>query len=877
MGDSVLAKVYQPAVIEEKWGKFWMQEGLSRADARSEKLPFSIVIPPPNVTGSLHMGHALNVTLQDIIVRYKKMKGYNTLWLPGTDHAGIATQNVVERLLAEEGLDRQAIGREKFLERVWRWKEQSGDTILNQLKRLGATCDWSRERFTMDTGLSRAVRYAFVLLFKKGLIYRGNYMTNWCPRCNTALSDLEVDFETVRGKLYYMTYPGESDLDVVVATTRPETMLGDTAVAVNPADKRFEDLTGQQVNLPLTGRKIPVISDKMVDPEFGTGAVKITPAHDFNDFEVAHSHKLPFVKVIDEDGKMSKEAGEKYYGLDRFECRRIVIADLEEQGLLDRVEDYTHNVGHCYRCKTVIEPAVSLQWFVRVAPLADEAVGAVKDGRTAIVPGMWAKTYFEWMDNIKDWCISRQIWWGHRIPAWHCNDCGHVTVEFDDPERCSGCGSSAIDQEEDVLDTWFSSALWPFSTLGWPDKTEDLEVFYPTSVLVTGFDILFFWVARMMMMGLEFMGDVPFNEVFIHALVRDAMGQKMSKTRGNVIDPLEVMDRYGTDAFRFTLTALAAQGRDLKMSEERIEGYRNFINKLWNTTRFVLMNLDGFEGGDTRSSNLEDRWILSRLARTVNGVTRALEEYKFNEAAGLIYQFLWHEYCDWYVEISKPYLLGKLGPQERIMKQNILVFVFETVLKLSHPLIPFVTEEIWHFLPGERGSILLEKFPEFDDSFLHDESEKQMEYLITLIRAIRNLRREINVPPGYFAKVRLRGGRYMMTVVKMEPVIKRLARLERLDYLPDDAVVKNEASAVAEDTDIFLPVRGVLDFNAERERIEKIMVKLEQEREGLIAKLSSRDFVKKAPKELVETTRKREEQVEGKLRRLKNNLELFIE
>lgn len=877
MGDSVLEKVYQPAVIEEKWGKFWIQEGLSRADARSEKSPFSIVIPPPNVTGSLHMGHALNVTLQDIIVRYKKMKGYNTLWLPGTDHAGIATQNVVERLLTEEDLSRQAIGREKFLERVWRWKEQSGDTILNQLKRLGATCDWSRERFTMDTGLSRAVRYAFVLLFKKGLIYRGNYMTNWCPRCNTALSDLEVDFETVRGKLYYMKYPGESDIDVVVATTRPETMLGDTAVAVNPADKRYEGLTGQQVNLPLTGRKIPVIADKMVDPEFGTGAVKITPAHDFNDFEVAHSHKLPFVQVIDEDGKMSKEAGDKYYGLDRFECRRIVIADLEEQGLLDRVEDYTHNVGHCYRCKTVIEPAVSLQWFVRVSPLADEAVGAVKDGRTAIIPGMWEKTYFEWMDNIKDWCISRQIWWGHRIPAWHCNDCRYVTVEVDDPERCYGCGSSDIDQEEDVLDTWFSSALWPFSTLGWPDKTEDLEVFYPTSVLVTGFDILFFWVARMMMMGLEFMGDVPFKEVFIHALVRDAMGQKMSKTRGNVIDPLEVMDRYGTDAFRFTLTALAAQGRDIKMSEERIEGYRNFINKLWNTARFVLMNLDGFEGGDTRSHNLEDRWILSRLARTVNGVTKAIEEYKFNEAAGLIYQFLWHEYCDWYVEISKPYLLGKMGPQERIMKQNILVFVFETILKLSHPLIPFVTEEIWHFLPGERGSILLEKFPEFDDSFLHEESEKKMEYLITLIRAIRNLRSEINISPGYFAKVRLRGGRHMMTVVKMEPIIKRLARLESLDYLPDDAVVKNEASTVAEDTDIFLPVRGVLDFNAERERIEKIMVKLEQEREGLVAKLSNRDFVKKAPKELVETTRKREEQVEGKLRRLKNNLELFIE
>ncbi|RMG57119.1 MAG: valine--tRNA ligase, partial [Deltaproteobacteria bacterium] len=560
MGSIILEKVYDPSVVEERWGKFWIEREIFRADPDSEKVPFSIVIPPPNVTGSLHMGHALNVTLQDILIRYRKMCGYNVLWVPGTDHAGIATQNVVERLLAQEGLTREALGREKFLERVWQWKEQSGGTIIRQLKRLGAACDWSRERFTMDPGLSRAVRHAFVGLYKKGLIYRDNYMINWCPRCHTALSDLEVEYETVRGKLYYMKYPGEGGPDVVVATTRPETMLGDTAVAVNPEDERYRGYEGAVVHLPLTGRKIPIIYDRMVDPEFGTGAVKITPSHDFNDFQVALSHGLPFVKVIDESGVMTDEAGERYRGLDRFECRKRVVEDLEKDGLLVRVEDYEHNVGHCYRCKTVIEPMVSLQWFVRTKPLAEKAIKAVEEGRTRIIPEVWTKTYFEWLYNIRDWCISRQIWWGHRIPAWFCDDCGEITVDYEDPASCASCGSGRIRQEEDVLDTWFSSALWPFSTLGWPDRTKDLEVFYPTSVLVTGFDILFFWVARMMMMGLEFMGDVPFRDVYIHALVRDAQGQKMSKTRGNVIDPLDVMDKFGTDAFRFTLTALAAQG-----------------------------------------------------------------------------------------------------------------------------------------------------------------------------------------------------------------------------------------------------------------------------------------------------------------------------
>lgn len=876
MSNSAFEKVYNPAVVEDKWGKFWLAEELFKARVDSEKSAFSIVIPPPNVTGSLHMGHALNVTLQDILVRYKNMKGFNTLWLPGTDHAGIATQNVVEKLLADEGLDRQSMGREKFLERVWLWKEQSGDTITNQLKRLGASCDWSRERFTMDPGLSRAVRHAFVLLFKKGLIYRANYMTNWCPRCHTALSDLEVDFKTVHGKLYYIRYPGEQGADVLVATTRPETMLGDTAVAINPSDKRFAGWEGKRVSLPLTGRTIPIISDKMVDPEFGTGAVKITPAHDFNDFEVARIHNLPFVRVISENGSMSEDAGERYRGLDRIECRKAVVKDLEAIGLLDRVEDYTHNVGCCYRCETVVEPTVSLQWFVRVAPLAEKAIDAVKRNRTSIIPEMWEKTYFEWMYNIKDWCISRQIWWGHRIPAWHCNECGAVTVELDDPERCGQCESMHLTQEEDVLDTWFSSALWPFSTLGWPDSTRELEVYYPTSVLVTAFDILFFWVARMMMMGLEFMDDVPFRHVFIHALVRDVEGYKMSKTRGNVIDPLEVMEKYGTDAFRFTLTALAAQGRDIKMSEERIEGYRNFINKLWNTARFIHLNLGGFKEGDPEPDCVEDLWILSRLGKTVRGVTEAFDEYRFNEAAGLIYQFLWHEYCDWYVEISKPYLIGDMGDREKERKQIILVFVFGTVLRLAHPIIPFVTEEIWHSLPGERGSLLLERFPEFDENVVDEESEVEMNYLISLIRAVRHLRRELNIPPGYFAKVRLRGG-MLERVKKMETVVKRLARLESIDYLPDGAVVRNEASSVAEDTDIFLPIKGVLDFKAERERIEKAIAKLMRERKGLVDKLSNSEFVMKAPEGLVNTTRAREEEIGRKLERLNVNLQLFTE
>ena len=876
MEHSVLEKVYEPALVEEKWGKYWIEQNLFTPSLPTGGSPFSIVIPPPNVTGSLHMGHALNITLQDLAIRYKKMSGFTTLWLPGTDHAGIATQNVVERLLAKEDLSREVLGREKFLERVWKWKEESGGKIINQLKRLGAACDWTRERFTMDEGLSRAVRHAFVKLYKKGLIYRGNYMINWCPRCHTALSDLEVLHEEKRGKLYYMTYPCQSGKDIIVATTRPETMLGDTAVAVHPEDERYAGLNGMCVDLPLTGRSIPVIFDPMVDPEFGTGAVKITPAHDPNDFQAGIAHNLEFIRVIDEDGFMTGEAGEAYRGLDRFACRKKVVEDLEEKGLFVRVEDYTHNVGHCYRCKTVIEPSISLQWFVKVAPLAEKAIEAVKEGKTRIIPETWEKTYFEWMYNIRDWCISRQIWWGHRIPAWHCNDCGGITVEYEDPSQCAECGGKDISRESDVLDTWFSSALWPFSTLGWPDTTEELELFYPTSVLVTGFDILFFWVARMMMMGLEFMGDVPFRDVFIHALVRDAQGQKMSKTRGNVIDPLEIMDQYGTDAFRFTLVALAAQGRDIKMSEDRIAGYRNFMNKLWNSARFVLMNMEGFKKERIAPTAIEDRWIVSRFEKTVEEVRRAIEEYRVNEGAAAIYRFLWHEYCDWYIEIAKPFLFGDLGEEARREKQNILLFCLEGVLKLIHPITPFISEEIWHSLPGDRGSILLESFPEKKVEGFDEGAEETMETVTSLVRGIRNLRRELHISPGVSVTIRIRGGREGL-IRSMEGMIKKLARVDDIEYLEGGVEVKNEAAAVVGDTDIYLPVKGILDFEEEKKRIIKEINKVEKEVSGLEKKLENPDFLNKAPRELVEKNRERRGELQSRVSRLRGNLNIFTE
>mgnify|MGYP001355556481 FL=1 len=869
-------KAYDPKGIEEKWYAWWVEKGLFHPDPARPGDPYSIVIPPPNVTGSLHMGHALNVTLQDVLVRYHLMLGRNTLWLPGTDHAGIATQNVVERLLAREGIGRQDVGREEFIARVWKWKEESGGVILRQLKRLGAACDWERERFTMDEGLSRAVREAFARLYRKGLIYRGRYIINWCPRCHTALSDLEVTYEETKGQLYYVRYPEQSGSHgVVVATTRPETMLGDTAVAVNPGDERFSGRVGTTLLLPLMNRPIPLIADGMVDKEFGTGAVKITPAHDPNDFEVARRHELPSVRVIDEAGKMTSEAG-AFAGMDRFACREAVVARLTEEGLLEKVDPYLHNVGHCYRCRTVVEPAESMQWFVRTKPLAEPAIRAVRSGETRIVPSQWERTYFDWMENIRDWCISRQIWWGHRIPAYHCGDCGKTTVEPETPERCVECGSRNLRQEEDVLDTWFSSALWPFSTLGWPEDTADLARYYPTSALVTGFDIIFFWVARMMMMGIALTGKVPFRDVVIHALVRDAKGEKMSKTRGNVIDPLEVMDRYGTDAFRFTLVALAAQGRDIRMSDDRVEGYRNFMNKIFQAGRFVRMHVDGETPRELPGDlSVADRWILSRLQRAADGVRRGIEEYRFNDAGSVFYQFTWHEFCDWYLEMIKPCLAPEADPAARRNQRAVLLRAFETILALGHPFIPFLTEEIWQSLPGERDSILRHAYPAADSSMLDVGVEEEMGRLMEVIRAVRNIRSELNVSPAKKVEVRLKGrGEALAFLQEHEEILLRLARAEKVVYKDPEYIPVQDATAIVNDIEVCVPLAGLIDFDQEARRLRKEIDKAGTECTLVTSKLANEKFVTSAPADIVEAHRARKNSLEEKLSKLSRNLEL---
>ncbi len=876
-------KPYDPRAAEAEWYAFWAGRGLFHADPDRPGEPYAIVIPPPNVTGSLHMGHALNVTLQDVLIRYNRMIGRNALWLPGTDHAGIATQNVVERLLAREGIDRQSLGRRKFVERVWAWKEESGGTILRQLKRLGAACDWERERFTMDEGLSRAVREAFVRLYRKGLIYRGRYIINWCPRCRTALSDLEVSYEETKGTLTYIRYPELSGRrSVVVATTRPETMLGDTAVAVNPKDDRYGDRIGMTLRLPLMNRPIPLLADDMVDREFGTGAVKITPAHDPNDFEVARRHQLPSVRVIDEAGAMTADAG-PYAGMDRFAARAAVVEKLRAENLIVKEEPYLHNVGHCYRCKTVVEPAESIQWFVKTKPLAEPAIRAVRSGETRIVPAAWEKTYFEWMENIRDWCISRQIWWGHRIPAYHCAACGTTMVEVDAPGKCSSCGSGDIRQEEDVLDTWFSSGLWPFSTLGWPGETKDLARYYPTAALVTGFDILFFWVARMMMMGIEFTGKAPFRDVVIHALVRDAKGEKMSKTRGNVIDPLEVMEKYGTDAFRFTLLALAAQGRDIRLSDDRIEGYRNFMNKLFQAGRFVRMHADARTSRELPGSlSVVDRWMLSRLQRAIDEVRKGIEDYRFNDAASALYQFTWHEFCDWYLEMIKPALSPDADPAAREGQRTVLLAVFEAILRLAHPLIPFISEEIWQSLPGgerlpdgRRPSIYESVYPAADPEKADAGVEEDMAHVMEVIRAVRNIRSELNVPPGKKVEIRLKGRDEEMAFVRAhEEIVRRLARADRVAYMDDAYIPVKDATAVVNDIEVCLPLEGLIDFGQEARRLGKEIEKANAELGVISRKLANEKFTANAPPDIVAAHRSRESDLGEKLSKLGKNLEL---
>ncbi len=877
MSGDILEKAYDPKAVERTWYDVWQKRGYFSPDVSAEAGSYCIVIPPPNVTGSLHMGHALNNTLQDILVRFKRMQGYRTLWQFGMDHAGIATQNVVERQLASEGLSRFDIGRERFVERVWEWKEQYGGIIINQLKKLGASCDWTRERFTMDEGCSRAVREVFVTLYEQGLIYRGNRLINWCPRCHTALSDLEAEHEEIQGNLYYIKYPNASgDAFLTVATTRPETMLGDTAVAVNPSDGRHRAWQGGHVILPLMNRQIPVIADEYVDVEFGTGALKITPAHDPNDFEIGRTYGLELVTVIGQDGTMTEQAGQ-YKGMDRFEARKRIVEDLKAQDLLVKIEPHRHAVGHCYRCKTVVEPAQSMQWFVNVKPLAEEAVKAVRDGRTRIIPGGWEKTYFEWMDNIRDWCISRQIWWGHRIPAWYCTQCGEITVLRDDPEACAACGSPEIERDSDVLDTWFSSALWPFSTMGWPEHTPELDTYYPTSCLVTGFDILFFWVARMMMMGLKFMDDVPFMDVYIHALVRDAHGQKMSKSKGNVMDPLEIIDKYGTDSFRFTLAAMAAQGRDISLAEERIEGYRHFVNKIWNASRLAMMNCDDYAPGfpPAEERDLKDRWILSRLNRIIGEVTAALDEYRFNDAAHHLYQFFWHEFCDWYVEMAKLQLYRK-GTAERLSTQQVMLGVLKAVLEMLHPVMPFVTEEIWQLLPNKTGeSIVVAPFPSADSACIDETAEQDMAVITDAVTALRNIRSEMNVPPSSrpHADILCRDSCAAAVLQEHTETVVSLAGLSSCDVHREFERPRSAATAVVRSMELFMALEGLIDFEAERSRLQKEMKKLQKDIEFVTKKLANEKFLDRAPAEIVDKEKQKARELEEKAAKLQDNIE----
>ena len=851
MATRELSKAFEPQEAEKRLYDYWMKRNLFHARDKSEAKAFSIVIPPPNVTGMLHMGHALNNTLQDVIIRFKRMQGYNTLWMPGMDHAGIATQNVVEQELAKEGKSRHDLGREKFVARVWEWKEKYGGVIINQLKRLGCSCDWQRERFTMDEGLSKAVREVFVRLYKEGMIYQGDYIVNWCPRCHTAISDLEVEFKEDASFLWDIRYPFADDPgEIIVATTRPETMLGDTAVAVNPNDARYKDVIGKHVILPLVNKKIPIIADDYVTTDFGSGAVKITPGSDPNDFAIAQRHNLEIITVIDGHGIIN-EFGGIYKGLDRYEARRKVIADLEKGGYLVKTAPYVHSVGQCYRCKTDIEPMVSKQWFVKIKPLAKQAIAAVVKGKTKIVPSTWEATYFEWMNNIRDWCISRQLWWGHRIPVWYCDGCGKVIVSTTDPDRCPDCGGASLRQDEDVLDTWFSSALWPFSTLGWPAKTKALKTFYPTSLLITGFDILFFWVARMMMMGLYVMKDVPFKHVYLHALVRDEKGEKMSKSKGNIIDPLVMIDKYGTDAFRFTLAAYTAQGRDVRMSAERIEGYKFFVNKIWNASKLTFANLEDYDEKNTITTedSLSDKWIKARLNKAIEEVTRSLDEYHFNDAAATIYRFIWHEFCDWYLELSKPAFYGKVGPEQRLAAQRTLQDVFKTMLLLMHPFMPFVTEELWQVLhKSDEKSIMVSSFPVPDKNWKDAVAEKEMELLMDIITSIRNIRGEMQIPPSRKLQVMISvPDKTNKSIVESgKNYIINLANLDAITV--EEALVepKGVATGVVGSLKVFVPLIGIVDIAGEKARLQKEIAKVQKDLEQCSRKLANRDFREKA-------------------------------
>ncbi len=856
-----LPKIYDPKQTEKRLYKTWEENGYFNAEIDPNKKPFTIVIPPPNVTGQLHMGHAFDETLQDILIRTKRMQGYATLWMPGTDHAGIATQIKVEAELRKEGLTRYDLGREKFLEKVWEWKELYGNRIIEQLKTLGSSCDWRRERFTMDEGLSRAVREVFVNLYEKGLIYKGNRIINWCPKCTTALSDAEVEYTEQPGHFWHIRYPvkGSDGEYVTIATTRPETMLGDTAVAVNPDDERYQHLVGKTLILPLVGREIPVIADEYVEKDFGTGCVKITPCHDPNDFEVGKRHGLEEILILDGNAKIIN--GGKYNGMDRYEARKAIVADLEAGGYLVKIEDHVHNVGQCYRCGTTVEPITSAQWFVKMGPLTGPAIKVVEDGELKFVPERFAKTYIRWMENLHDWCISRQLWWGHRIPAWYCDDCGEMTVSRTDIDTCPKCGSKHIHQDEDVLDTWFSSALWPFSTLGWPDKTPELDYFYPTSVLVTGYDIITFWVSRMIFSGMEQMKQRPFDTVLIHGLVRDSQGRKMSKSLGNGIDPLEIIDQYGADALRFSLVTGNSPGNDMRFYTERVEANRNFANKIWNAARFVLMNLEIDDLTLPEHLELEDRWILSKYNTLVREVTNNIESYELGVAAGNLYDFIWDSFCDWYIELTKTRLNNREDAAAREGAQRVLAYVLSNTLKLLHPFMPFITEEVWQALPHEGESIMISPWPEYREDLAFAEDETAMETVMAAIRAIRNRRAEMGVPPSRRAR---------LTIATAQPEIFRAgsAYISRLASASELEIVEKspentdgEVIIVTDAATMYLPLRELVDREAELARLAKERKNAEADLARTEGKLANAGFTSKAPANIVEQERRKAERL----------------
>ena len=877
-----IPKIYDPREVEDRWYQEWIDQGYFDANVNSDKKPFTIVIPPPNVTAALHMGHAYNNTIQDIYIRLRRKQGYETLWLPGTDHAGIATQNVVERNLHKEKKTRFDLGRDDFVERVWQWREQHGNRIIFQLKKMGCSCDWRRERFTMDEGLSRAVLEVFIQLYNKGLIYKGNRIINWCPRCGTAISDEEVEYKEKTGRLWYIKYPvKESDAHLIVATTRPETMLGDTAVAVHPEDSRYQDLIGKTVNLPLMNRKIPVIADRQVDPEFGTGAVKVTPAHDPNDFEIGRRHKLPSVNILNSDGTLNKDMG-PYSQLDRFDARKKVIKDLEDQGLLLKIEEHHHSVGHCHRCDTIVEPWLSEQWFVKMKELAKPAIEVVKNGKMKLYPAeRWQKTYINWLENIRDWCISRQLWWGHRIPVYYCEGCQEMKVAQEKPENCPQCGESEWRQDENVLDTWFSSWLWPFSTLGWPEETPDLRYFYPTTLLITAADIIFFWVARMVMAGMEFMNDIPFHSVYFNGIIRDQMGRKMSKSLGNGIDPLDIIDKYSADAMRFTLIMLGSEGQDINLAESSFDMGRNFSNKIWNAYRYLALNLEEpIDNYQDYSENFElaDQWILSRLQHTIEDVTLNLEKFRINDSLSAVYHFFWHEYCDWYLELIKPRLLAEGNEKEKTVARSIAVHVMKTCMNLLHPYTPFISEEIWYRLKNDsEPSSVVSEWPQANSSIVNKNAEAEMSFIQNLISAVRNIRSEMNVPPGSYAELKFKSSNnsYIEQVNRNSHAIMNLAKVKTIEHIDAKKLVASAAVAVVKDVELFVPLAGLIDLEVEKNRLSKEIGRLDKQVEGLSKKLRNEQYLQKAPENVVQQDRDKLKNFTEKLEKLKANLNLF--